>query len=152
MPESPVVRRALASDAEAVAEVWLRSFAAALPTVRIVHSDDQVRDWLRRVVIGTLESWVITISDLVIGIMALDDVDVDQLYLDPQWCGRKLGDRLIEQAKLRRPNGLGLWTFQVNGPALRFYARHGFTEVTRTDGARNDEHEPDVRLEWRPST
>ena len=46
--------------------------------------------------------------------------------------------------------GLSLWTFQVNGAARRFYERHGFTEVERTDGSHNDEHEPDVRYVWQP--
>jgi hypothetical protein len=43
-----------------------------------------------------------------------------------------------------------LWTFQVNGPARRFYERHGFVEVAQTDGSGNEEAEPDVRLEWTP--
>jgi hypothetical protein len=34
------VRRAVDSDAAAVAEVWLRAFAAALPGVRRAHTDD----------------------------------------------------------------------------------------------------------------
>jgi hypothetical protein len=37
------LRRAEASDADAVADMWLRSLAAALPTVRPAHSDDEVR-------------------------------------------------------------------------------------------------------------
>lgn len=146
-----VLRRATASDAVAVAEVWLRSFAAALPTVCQVHTDEQVRAWISSVVIETLEAWVVTVGDSVVGMMALEDGDIDQLYLDPQWRGRGIGGLLIDHAKLRRPAGLGLWTFQVNGPAVRFYARHGFVEVLRTDGARNEEREPDVRLEWRPT-
>jgi GNAT superfamily N-acetyltransferase len=145
-----VLRRAEAADAFTVAQVWLRSFAAALPAVRLVHTDDQVRTWIRRVVIGTLETWVATADDSVVGIMALDDTDIDQLYLDPQWRGRGVGDLLVAHAKSRRPTGLGLWTFQVNTPAGRFYERHGFIEVARTDGSRNEEHEPDVRLEWKP--
>lgn len=36
------LRPATSSDPAAVAEVWLRSFDAALPTVRRAHSDDDV--------------------------------------------------------------------------------------------------------------
>ena len=43
-------------------------------------------------------------------------------------------------------DSLQLWTFQVNDRARAFYARHGFREVELTDGATNEEHEPDVRL------
>jgi hypothetical protein len=43
-----------------------------------------------------------------------------------------------------------LWTFQVNGPARRFYERHGFIAVERTDGHGNEEREPDIGYIWRP--
>ncbi len=33
---------------------------------------------------------------------------------------------------------LTLWAFQQNGAALRFYAREGFAEIARTDGAGNE--------------
>jgi GNAT superfamily N-acetyltransferase len=145
------LRRAEAGDAESVARVWLRSFAAALPSVRLAHTDEEVRAWIRSVVIGRLEAWVaVTADDTVVGIMALEGTEIDQLYLDPRWRGCGIGDRLIAHAKSRRPSGLGLWTFQVNGPARRFYERHGFVEVARTDGSGNEEAEPDVRLEWTP--
>ncbi|EST37717.1 hypothetical protein N566_11495 [Streptomycetaceae bacterium MP113-05] len=144
------VRRAVAADAEAVAGVWLRSFAAALPGVRRAHDDDGVRWWIRDVVVQELETWVATDDDRVVGMLALDGAELEQLYLEPQWRGRGVGDRLVALAKRRRPEGLGLWTFQVNGPARRFYERHDFTETDRTDGARNEEHEPDVRYVWQP--
>ncbi|CAL9329945.1 hypothetical protein SUDANB58_00048 [Streptomyces sp. enrichment culture] len=57
-----VVRRAVDSDAAAVAEVWLRSFAAALPGVRRVHTDDQIRSWSREVVVPGREAWVATVE------------------------------------------------------------------------------------------
>lgn len=53
-------------------------------------------------------------------------------------------------AKKRHPDGLQLWTFQVNGPAQRFYERHGFIAVERTDGSGDEQHEPDIRYVWRP--
>ena len=52
------IRRAIPSDACAVADVWLRSVAAALPTVRRRHTDQQVRAYLRDVVIPPCETWV----------------------------------------------------------------------------------------------
>ena len=61
------------------------------------------------------------------------------------------GDRFIDLAKQQRPNGLALWTFQVNTPAQRFYRRHGFVATERTDGSRNEEREPDIRFVWKPS-
>jgi GNAT superfamily N-acetyltransferase len=144
----PVLRRAGTCDAEAVADVWLRSFASALPSVSRVHTDDQVRNWIRDVVIAVYETWVVCVDEAVVGMMALGGADIEQLYLDPSRRGQGLGDILIAQAKARRPNGLGLWTFQVNTPAYRFYLRHGFHETMRTDGLGNEEREPDIRMEW----
>ncbi|MFJ7955014.1 GNAT family N-acetyltransferase [Streptomyces sp. NPDC096319] len=146
-----VIRRAADSDAAAVAEVWLRSYAAALPDVRRAHTDDQVRSWIRHVVVAGQETWVATADGTVVAMMALDDEELDQLYVDPPWRGRGIGDRLVELAKQRRAAGLALWTFQVNAPARRFYERHGFVEAERTDGARNEEREPDVRYVWQPA-
>lgn len=146
-----VIRRAVGADAAAVAEVWLRSFGAALPDVRRAHTDDQVRSWFREVVVPGQETWVATADGAVAGLMVLDGDDLDQLYVDPDMQGRGVGGRLVEVAKRRRPDGLALWTFQVNAPARRFYERHGFVAAESTDGHRNEEREPDVRYRWRPA-
>ena len=87
---------------------------------------------------------------IIVGLLALSDDMIDQLYLDPEWRGRGIGVQLLRLAKSRRPGGLCLWTFQVNGPARRFYARNGFVEVELTDGAGNEEREPDVLMRWAP--
>lgn len=144
------LRRAVAADAEAMAGVWLRSFAAALPSVRRAHGDDEVRTWFARVVVPGPESWVCTAGGRVVGLLVLGGETLEQLYLEPEWRGRGLGDRMVRLAKERRPRGLELWTFRVNAPARRFYERHGFTAVEETDGSRNEEREPDVRYVWRP--
>lgn len=143
-------RRAVDSDASAIADVWLRSFAEALPGVRRAHTDQEVRAWLRDVVVPKHETWVATVDDSVVGMMVLGDGELDQLYVDPSWQGCRIGHRLVELAKQRCPAGLALWTFQVNGPAQRFYQRRGFVAVERTDGHSNEAQEPDVRYVWRP--
>lgn len=144
------VRRATDADAESVANVWLRSFATVLPAATPVHTDDQVRAWFRDVVIPGRETWVAVVDGAVAGLLVLDDGDVDQLYIDPPAQNLGIGTRLLEVAKRRCPDGLGLWTFQVNVGAQRFYERHGFTAIEWTDGAGNEEHEPDVRYVWSP--
>ncbi|WP_370350254.1 N-acetyltransferase family protein [Catenulispora sp. EB89] len=146
-----VLRRATDSDAAGIADVWLRSFAAALPTVQRAHDDAAVREFFADVVVPRYETWVADNGGVVVGLLVLGEgQELEQLYLDPSWRGRGLGDRFVELAKQRRPDGLQLWTFQVNAPAHRFYRRHGFVEVERTDGAGNEEREPDVRFVWSP--
>ncbi|MER7937319.1 MULTISPECIES: GNAT family N-acetyltransferase [unclassified Streptomyces] len=150
MPAEPVLRRAAGADAGAVADVWLRSFSAALPTVVRPRADDEVRAYFRDVVVPDRETWLAETDGRVVGVMVLDGELLSQLYLDPGWRGRGLGDRFVALAKERSPQGLTLWTFQVNKPAHRFYERNGFVAVERTDGSGNEEREPDVRYVWRP--
>lgn len=128
----------------------MRSFAAALPSVRRAHGDDEVREWFAAVIVPERESWVAVDNDRVVGLLVLAETELEQLYLDPEERGHGLGDRFIELARQRRPDGLSLRTFQVNEPARRFYERHGFTEAERTDGSGNEEREPDIRYRWRP--
>lgn len=151
-PSTVHLRRAIARDAPEAADVWLCSFAAALPTVVRPRTDDEVRAYFREVVVPQRETWVADAGaeDGIVGVMVLGDGELSQLYLHPDWRGRGLGDRFVALAKERNPGGLGLWAFQVNKPARRFYERHGFVAVTFTDGGGNEEREPDVRYEWRP--
>ncbi|MFJ3211211.1 MULTISPECIES: GNAT family N-acetyltransferase [Streptomyces] len=148
--EQVALRRATAADARAAADVWLRSFAAALPAVVRPRTDEEVRDWFRHVVVPRCETWVAESAGEVVGVMVLEEGELAQLYLAPDRRGRGIGDRFVTLAKERRPAGLSLWTFQVNTPARRFYERHGFTAAQWTDGARNEEREPDVRYVWQP--
>ena len=156
-PSSPTptiaLRRAAADDAGLAAEVLLRSRAAALPTVTWPRSDDEVRDYFRDVVVPHRETWVAEASSKggIVGVMVLAADEVSQLYLLPEWRGHGIGDLFVALAKERRPEGLTLWTFQVNKPAHRFYERHGFVPVERTDGSGNEELEPDVRYAWLPN-
>ncbi|MFD5471329.1 GNAT family N-acetyltransferase [Streptomyces sp. NPDC127105] len=146
------LRRARDTDALAVADVWLRSFAAALPSVVRPHSDDAVRAWFRDVVVPRQETWVADAGGDagIVGLMVLGDDVLEQLYLAPDRRGHGLGDRFVALAKERGPRGLSLWTFQVNWPAHRFYERHGFVAAECTDGSGNEEREPDVRYVWKP--
>ncbi|GAA1923711.1 GNAT family N-acetyltransferase [Streptantibioticus ferralitis] len=145
-----VLRRADDADALPAADVWLRSFTAALPSVRCAHDDAEVRNWFSHVLVPQYETWVAVTENSVVGLLVLNGEELKQLYLDPTWRGRGLGDRFISLAKQRQPDGLALWTFQINKAAQRFYERHGFIAVERTDGLRNEEREPDVRYVWQP--
>ncbi|MGW7420793.1 N-acetyltransferase family protein [Streptomyces sp. NPDC054813] len=148
--EEAVLRRAVGPDAGAVADVWLRSYSAALPTVVRARSDDEVRAYFRDVVVPERETWLAEAHGRVVGVMVLAGDLLSQLYLAPEWRGRGVGDRFVSLAKERSPQGLTLWTFQVNKPAHRFYERHGFVAAEYTDGSGNEEREPDVRYVWRP--
>jgi ribosomal protein S18 acetylase RimI-like enzyme len=152
----PVIRRATAADAAGAADVYIRArhHATAGGTIPpLAHADDDVRQYFARVLIPTRETWIAVGGGgggETIGILVLDGDDVDQLYLAPGCTGQGLGTRLLDLAKGQRPDGLQLWTFQTNVGAQRFYRRHGFIEMERTDGSGNEERAPDIRYRWRP--
>jgi GNAT superfamily N-acetyltransferase len=100
---------------------------------------------------GTLieRGWVTVaeVSEKVVGFSACDAEKLNALYVARGARGQGIGSVLVETLQSERPK-LRVWTFQANAGAQRFYKRHGFAEVRRTDGAENDEHLPDIRLEW----
>ena len=143
-------RRAVAADARPLADLWLASYTAGLPTVRRAHPDDEVRAWFADHVLPAMETWVVDGPDGPLGLLVLAPGWIEQLYVAPEAWGRGIGRELLALARDRSPAGLQLWTFQVNRRALAFYAAAGFVEVERTDGSGNEEREPDVRLAWAP--
>jgi ribosomal protein S18 acetylase RimI-like enzyme len=72
---------------------------------------------------------------------------VDHLYVHPAHQRRGIGSRLLKAAQERYAHLEG-WVFEKNTDALKLYDRHGFRVVERTDGSRNEEHEPDIRIAW----
>lgn len=90
---------------------------------------------------------VAQIADQVIGFIARDDAVIHALYVDASARSKGVGSALLGQA-MQNAARLDLWTFQHNTSAQRFYERHGFDAVERTNGARNDEGLPDIRYQW----
>ena len=87
-------------------------------------------------------------GERLIGFVATSPGWIDHLYVDPDYHRRGVGQALVKWAQGEQDD-LQLWTFQSNVRARRFYAANGFTEEEMTDGAGNEEKQPDVRLRWR---
>lgn len=149
MTPIPVIRRATGADHDGIGDVWLASWRATFDFPP-GHPDDDVRRWLREQLVPTHETWVAEADGTVIGMMALSDAMIEQLYVAPAWIGRGLGRRFVGLAKERRPDGLDLHCFQVNARARRFYEVCGFSVISFGDGSANEERQPDIRYAWRP--
>ena len=146
-----LIRRARPDEGPDIAGVWLRSRAASVPAIPpTVHTDEEVRAWIDGVVLSSRDVWVAQDGRSVVAMLVLTDEWIDQLYVEPSRTARGIGAELLALAKLHRPAGLKLWTFQANTGARRFYERHGFVATGTTDGA-NEEGAPDVRYEWSPA-
>ena len=149
---TPAIRRGQAHDARAAADLYLRAREAALRAGSIpasVHDDDDVRGYFASRIVEDCELWVAEQDGALAAILVLDGDFVDQLYVEPGLTGRGIGSALLAVAKRERPQGLQLWAFQTNTGARRFYERHGFVEVRRTDGRDNEERAPDVLYAYR---
>ncbi len=142
------IRPGRPTDAAALAEIHLRSFRHAVPSIPRVHSDDEVRAWMASSVVSHRETWVAEAGGVPVGLLVRTGELIEQLYVEPAWIGRGVGSLLLDQAKALSPERLTLWTFAANQAARRFYDRAGFVETDRTDGSGNEERAPDVRLVW----
>jgi GNAT superfamily N-acetyltransferase len=143
-------RRAEPGDAPAIADTFLAARAEMTYLPRL-HSDDETRAFIREVVMRDLEVWVCEGEGGVLGFAALGEDMLEHLYVLPQAQGRGIGSELLALAKKRRPRGFRLWVFQKNEGARRLYERHALVLVELTDGAGNEEREPDALYEWRPA-
>ena len=149
-PGGLTIRRAGPDDGDGIGDVLLDSWRATFDWP-MAHTDAQVRRWVVEHLVPTTETWVaVDDASTVVGVLALSDEMIDQLYLTPAWIGRGLGVRLLDLAKTRRPTGLDLYCFQDNARARRFYERHGFEAIAFGDGSGNEERQPDIRYAWRP--
>lgn len=141
------LRRAVADDAAEIAGLLRRTLTEALPTLPVLHTQEEDRAFIAGHVLATCAVWVAE-ADGIVGFIAFRSGWVDHLYVDVAHHGRGIGSALLEKAMAAEPE-LQLWAFQQNTQALRFYERKGFRIVELTDGAGNEEKEPDARLVWR---
>jgi GNAT superfamily N-acetyltransferase len=141
------LRRATADDLDGLDEVFTRAREEMRAYLPRLHTRDEDRGFLSHLV-ATTEVWVAEKGERVAGFVSLDGDLLGHIYAHPR--GRGVGSALLEKAKERRPGGFHLWVFQRNEGARRFYERHGLRLAELTDGAGNEEHEPDARYEWRP--
>ena len=142
-----MIRLATPEDALAMAE-----FAHDIrqDTVPFIHEVGGIEWFIVKILLPRGSSYVYEDNGEIVAWLDTHEDWVDQLYCKRGHAGKGIGKTLLDFAKKKSPDGLQLWTFQVNDGARKFYIREGFTEVEQTDGLRNEERQPDVRLEWRP--
>lgn len=85
------------------------------------------------------------------GFLAREGDYIHGLYVARGARGHGIGSVLIGAAKAACGR-LELYTFVANTGARRFYGRHGFVEIDRSDGADNDEGLPDIFMVWEGDT
>ena len=143
------LRRMRAPEAAETCALWTRSKKRAYPWLAIEQARSAEEDfaYFSSTLRARYELWVALRGERIVGLMALDDGHVDQLYVEPELQSRGVGSALLAHAKALRPGGLSLYTFQRNARARAFYEARGFRAV-RLGVSPAPESEPDVRYEW----
>jgi GNAT superfamily N-acetyltransferase len=135
------------ADMDAAARVLRASFDQALPWLAGLHTPDEDRWFLRERVFPACAVWGAFDGDAMVGMLAFREAWIDQLYVLPGAQGGGVGTELLRVAQ-EAMGQIQLWTFQRNARARRFYEARGFALVRETDGARNEEREPDALYLW----
>ena len=141
------LRAAEATDADAIAAVFGAARRSALAYLPVLHSAEEDRAFFAGVVAGG--GTTVALEDgHVVAFIAVGEARVEHLYVEPPHSRQGIGTTLLRAAQAARPGGLDLWVFERNTAAIAFYERHGFRIAERTDGAGNEEREPDARMVW----
>lgn len=143
-----MIRPAQLEDLPTIAEFYVD---IRMDTVPVVHSVEGVQSWLERVMLPRGSSYVMEMDGQIVGWVDIHGEWLDQLYCRRGFTGQGLGQQMLDFAKQQAPEGLKLYTFQVNQGARRFYARNGFVEIALGDGSGNEEGAPDVCMAWMPA-
>lgn len=138
-----LLRKLTLADMDAAAAVHRMSFDRQLPWLAGLHTRTEDRAFFRTHVYQTCDIWGAERQSKLVGIIAFREDWIDQLYVLPDAQGQGIGGDLLEIAQQAYPV-LNLWTFQRNSKARRFYEFNGFRAIRETDGADNEEKEPDV--------
>lgn len=147
MTEKVSLRKLDLADMAAAAAVHRASFDERLPTLSGLHTPEEDVGFWSAVVFKDCQIWGAEEGGRLVGVIAFLEDWIDQLYVLPEAQERGIGGRLLDVAKSAYPV-LSLWTFKRNAPARRFYEKHGFFVVDESDGAGNEEKEPDVLYKW----
>ena len=146
------LRSAKINDTECIAQILRSSRSKYLPFINLVHTPDQDRQWVRKILIPTNDVVIAQLDGKDVGVLATTVTEgigwIEQLYIAPGFISRGIGTELLTHALKVLPRPIHLWTFQQNDRAIRFYEYHGFSAIEFTDGKHNEEKCPDVLYEY----
>jgi GNAT superfamily N-acetyltransferase len=142
-----MLRKLDLADMDLAALVRRTAFGHAFPWISHPHTPQQDQWFFRERLFKTSKLWGAFDNAEMIGIIAFHEDWIDQLYVLPKSQRRGVGTDLLQIAQRALPR-LHLWTFQRNARARRFYERRGFLLLEVTDGAKNEEKEPDALYVW----
>ncbi|WP_191274003.1 GNAT family N-acetyltransferase [Neobacillus kokaensis] len=111
-----------------------------------IHSFENHVDFLMHVLSKQFQIDLVLVDDKVVGMIAYNDKEINQLYIHIDYQGLGIGQTLLDKVKGQCSGRLTLYTFEVNEKAQRFYEKNGFNIIAR--GHKNEENLPDILYEW----
>lgn len=131
--------------AEQTVEMWRDS---KYKTIRQkeVHSFKSHVYFLNHILHKEFQVDVAIWDEKVVGIIAYNESEINQLYIHNDYQGKGIGKSLLRKAKEQSSGRLTLYTFEINKKAQLFYEMNGFKIIGR--GHENEENLPDIQYEW----
>ena len=142
-----LLRRARMEDMPDAAKIHRLAFFTAMPHMPVLHTPEEDLNFYTTGVFISSEVWVAEFDDVLAGVIAFRDGLLQHLYVIPKCQRQGIGSSLLSVAK-SMSDSLRVWTFQCNEGARNFYEKHGFRVVQRSNGARNEERQPDMMYVW----
>lgn len=140
------IRTAITSDAAVIAQIARVAREHAMPYLPNLHTPEQDLAFFTSE-IGSSDCRVALVDGQVVGFGCTRDGWLNHLYISPEFQSKGIGSVLLESFGSDIEQ---FWVFQKNLRARNFYLQRGFVEVQFTDGAANEESEPDVRFASQP--
>ena len=113
------LRRAAATDADAIADIYYASFRL-LTFLPMLHTIEEYGWFVSNVTLKECEVTVAEDESGIVAFLARRGEEVRLLYTRPDRIGMGAGTQLIEAAKTSGIGALDLWCFQANERARRF--------------------------------
>ncbi len=145
-PFPETIRPASLNEAGEVARLHRYVVQTCLPYLPDLHTPEEDLWYFTNLLFPDHQVWVY-VEGSIKGYCGFRKGWVSHLYISPEVHGKGVGSLLLRKAT-EAYSPLRLWVFQRNTRAIRFYERHGFRLIKTSDGARNEEKEPDALYGW----
>ena len=137
------------SDEDTAIALWQRAWQLAYPTIDFAARVPWWRERWRNELVPNVAIIVAEQAADLVGFVTIDGAGyLDQLVVAPEHWGSKLADTLVDEAKLRSPEGVSLLVNTDNARAIRFYERNGFGHADEDVNPASGR--PVLRMAWTP--
>jgi len=140
------------SDRDEVVTLWRASKRKAFPYIAVQqrHTLAEDRYYFHSVISKKCAVWLAENEEGLLGMMALQDDFIDQLFVATTAQGQGVGTALLNKALELSPDRLRAFTFQKNRAARAFFEKHNFL-IVDAGLSPTPENEPDLEYVWQSS-